>query len=382
MTQRTKITEFELLQYLREVLEGRGKWRLPGSLKLGEFSEWGRSWGRRDIDAVVEIGWEGEEWHLFVIEAKARNTPEAIETATAQAQTAATAALWPNRNPHPMIFVPYLSKERLDELEQRGVSGIDACGNAMVLVPGKLYVRRDGNPNQYRNDRDLSNPFSGLSAMVGRTLLLQREFKSLNDLHRSINQKGASISLSQVSKAIKALTEERLVHKTSKGIRLRDPLRLLDQLALGWKPPADAPTHACNLKPGTPLAEILESLVIQMPDGPICRWSITGESSVERYASFSQHGPRKIAVSNLLGTLQKLHPYMTTATTRNFAEVIFIQTIESGYYFHNEVDDQKFRWADPLQTWLELQAGDARQRTVARDLRELILKKTDYGNDT
>src|SRR5690606_6093037 len=153
---------------------------------------------------------------------------------------------------------------------------------------------------------------------------------------------------------------ERIVRKTPRGIRLRDPLRLLDQLALGWKPSPDTPSYACNLIPGTPLAEILESLAGQVRDGTVYRWAGIGESSVERYASFFQHGPRKIAVSDLPGTLQKLHPHMTKATTRNFAEVIFIQTNESGYYFHNEVDHQKFRWADPLQTWLELQAGDAR----------------------
>lgn len=383
MAHQAKISEADLLGLLHtQAAGGEGSFRLPGSLRLWVLSSGnGRitpsgQWEKTAADAIVAINWpdggSGEFWH-FAVEAKARNTPEAIATAIAQVHHYASRL---GDGFHPMILVPYLSDERLDELEMRGVSGIDACGNGVVMIPGKLYVRSGGKPNLYRGGRDLNNPFRGLSAMAGRMLLIQPRWNSLNEIHKAITDAGTNLSLSQVSKALKALREERIVSKTSKGIFLREPLQLLDLLGREWKPPADALTHACNVKPGTRFAEVFASLIQQMPDGTnLFQWAETGESSVGRHASFSESGPRKIAVTNLPLALQHLHHRITDPVAKNFADFIFIQTQESGYYFHNEVDYNGHLWADPLQTWLELQAGDARQRAAAIDLRDHILKR-------
>ena len=39
---------------------------------------------------------------------------------------------------NPMIIVPYLNEERLRELERENVSGVDLCGNGVVIVPDKI----------------------------------------------------------------------------------------------------------------------------------------------------------------------------------------------------------------------------------------------------
>jgi len=57
----------------------------------------------------------------------------------------------------------------------------------------------------------------------------------------------------------------------------------------------------------------------------------------------------------------------------NFADVQLIETGEAGFYFDNEIDGNGIRWASPLQTWLELNAGDARQQEAGRDLRKQLL---------
>ncbi|MEZ0390134.1 MAG: hypothetical protein ACAI34_23850, partial [Verrucomicrobium sp.] len=88
---------------------------------------------------------DGQEVFQFVVEAKTRATPQAIQLAVAQARSAAS-----EQGEWPMILVPYLAPERILELEKEGVSGVDLCGNGVVVVPGRLWVVRVGEPNLYR----------------------------------------------------------------------------------------------------------------------------------------------------------------------------------------------------------------------------------------
>jgi hypothetical protein len=342
---------------------------LPGGLEKREVQHFPGL-----ADAFVRLGWPGEESFQFSVEAKLENTPVMVAIAWQRAKLHGRML---EGNAYPMVLVPYLSEERLDELEREGVSGIDACGNGLVIVPGRIYARRSGRPNLYPSSRSLNDPFKGRSAMVGRVLLQRGRWPSLGELHRAVEAGGMKISLSQVSKAVSALADERIVRKVDGEFILIDGRLLLDRLALAWRSVRNPRPYACNLPPGVPLAEILARTAHGSSSrGKVVEWAITGESSVSRYAAFSQGGPRKIAVSNLLAVADALGA--TKEVTPAFADVHFIETEEPGYYFANEKDGEGTRWASRLQTWLELQAGDARQRDVARDMESQII--SEIGN--
>ena len=98
-----------------------------------------------------------------------------------------------------------------------------------------------------------------------------------------------------------------------------------------------------------------------------------GESSVQRYAAFAQGGPRRIAVTNLSQARNALGG--SAEAIPNFADIELVQTDEPGYFFINTVDADGMRWASKLQTWLELQAGDARQRQTAEELYEQLTRE-------
>jgi hypothetical protein len=317
--------------------------------------------GNEKADVRVELALPGEpEGFHFVVEVKARATPQTIQLAVAQAKSAAMAGEWP------MIQVPYLSPERLEELEREGVSGVDLCGNGVVLVPGRLCVVRSGAPNRYRDSRPLNNPYRGRSAMVARMLLQRPKWESLSDLGQAIRSMGVDLSLPQVSKAVKAMSEDLIVSKGSRLIALKDPLRLLDKLGGGWRKPSVRARQALRLPKGMDWAGALSA-------NPSLKWSVAGESSVTRHAIFSQGGPRRIAVSNLPLALKLLGG--TPEPVPNFADVELVETDEAGFFFGNETDKTGIRWASRLQTWLELQSGDARQQDAAKDLREQILRE-------
>ena len=310
-------------------------------------------------DACLEVALPGEtETFQFIVQSKSRSTPQSIEGAVAQAKTAVRDGQWP------MIQVPYLSPVRLDELESQRVSGVDLCGNGIVIVPGRLWVVRSGRPNLYRDSRPLHNPYRGRSAMVARMLLHQPRWESLKGLAAAIRAAGDELSLPQVSKAIHALGEELIISKTAGVITLREPLRLLDGLAGEWALARTQFRQALRLPAGMNWAEALSS-------EKLLRWAVTGESSVSRYVMFSQGGPPRIAVSNLTRAMDVLHG--TPEPVPGFADLELLETDEPGCFFATEADEDGVRWASPLQAWLELQAGDARQQDAARELRARIL---------
>jgi hypothetical protein len=109
---------------------------------------------------VLEIRWDGQK-QRFVVELKATWTPKSVAAAASRAvECAAPPELLP------MVIVPFLSRERLLELERKEVSAVDLCGNGVVVVPHKLLVSRSGQPNRFRDSRPLRNVYRGTASLV------------------------------------------------------------------------------------------------------------------------------------------------------------------------------------------------------------------------
>lgn len=65
---------------------------------------------------------------------------------------------------------------------------------------------------------------------------------------------------------------------------------------------------------------------------------------------------------------------LTPENVPSFANIELIETLDDSAYFANERDDDGVRYASRIQTWLELNSGDARQRETARDLYQSIIR--------
>jgi len=310
-------------------------------------------------DARIQLAW-GDFKFSAIIEVKTQSTPLMVLKAATQAKTSIIG------EELPMIMVPYLSPERLQDLEQMQVSGIDLCGNGIVVVPGYLYVLRTGQPNRFPESRPLSNPYRGRSALVGRMLLLHPKWQTLKELTSAIEKAGGDLSLPQASKAIQAMEDDLIVSKKSGLISLQEPLKLLDKLAASWEKFRPLERKAFRLPSETKWAQALSS-------DPQLQWAVTGESSVTRYIVFSQCGPRKIAVSNLPKAAKLLEGIPESIP--NFADVELLETLEPGIFFGSVTDNAGIHWASRIQTWLELKTGDARQQDAARELQNQILEE-------
>lgn len=311
------------------------------------------------FDARIRVSGPDELSVLFWVEVKAQSTPAAVWNAAGIVHDARV------HNALPLVIVPYLDPRRLADLEAQQINGVDLCGNGFINVPGRAYVQRTGNPNRFKDSRPLNNPYKGLSAMVARVLLTQPRWTSLSDLVREILSSGAELALSQASKAVSALQDDLILSKKGRTIELREPLRLLDRLGTEWRVPTFRRSQLLS-------ASMWSRELPRLDTEPGLKWGLLGESSVGQHAMFSQGGPIRVAVSDLSKATQILD--LATESIRNFAAIELLESNYPGFYFDNLVDEQGVRWASQLQTWLELQAGDARQQEAAKDIRRQILE--------
>ncbi len=71
-----------------------------------------------------------------------------------------------------MLLMPFLSELQLKELEREGISGIDLCGNCVVVYPGTFSVFRSGAKNRFPSSALIKNIYRKNSSMVGDFLFI------------------------------------------------------------------------------------------------------------------------------------------------------------------------------------------------------------------
>lgn len=313
-----------------------------------------------ELDALLRLGWQGESF-TFAVEYKARATPKALSNAIFETRAVKDAGL------NPLILVPYLSEQRLDELEARGVSGIDLCGNGIVMVPPKLLVRRSGAPNLFRESQKLKNVYRGASSLVARVFLSAPLFTSVQAVEEEIRQRGGSVSLSTVSKALKLLEEDLIISRNGGRISLLQPKMLLSRLVENYRVPGVRKRFVGKLK----TEEKSAIATLERESGrKNLRLALTGAGSTGYYATMARGKTIHIYCDGLDALLADLE----TEETRAFPSLEVLETNDATVYFDLERRDG-YPVASPVQTYLELMRGDKRDRETAEQVQERILSR-------
>jgi hypothetical protein len=317
----------------------------------------------------------GKKTTLFWAEYRKVGTPQQIQMAVLQAKEQAN-----KTGQLPLVIVPYLSEERLLGLEQSGVSGIDLCGNGMVIAPG-LWFFRTGFPNRFKSSAPIKNIYRGASSLVARVFLLKREYDRVGDIETEIVRRGGEISPGTVSKVLKELEAEILVGRGSGTIRLLQPEGLLERLVESFTLPKAEATFTGKVE--GELAQI-ERIICQIPATLVVR---TGTGSLDKYVTMATQPKLCLYTSSLSTLLGRLD---ATATTR-FPNIEIIETSSPLPFFDaremwdaREIADARetsgtrkpenqIRYASPLQTYLEMMQGDERLQQTALSLRERLI---------
>ncbi len=332
-----------------------------GPTRAGRPVERGRP---KRIDLWIGTRW-GEREYVFVAQVKARTTPKAFAEALAALRGRADRP----SGPRPMLIVPYLRGEQLRELEQCGVSGVDLCGNGVVVVPGELLVFRAGNLNRYRQSFGIRNAYRGASSIVARVFLLYPQYRRVREVWREIRQRGSGVALSTVSKALKRMEEDLIVRRDVGGIRLLQPDRLLERLAQNYRPPK-VTQRLLGKFAGT--QDDLNSLLWNARQEAGSRLVLTGLGSVGKYAVMAREQPLSAYCSRLASLLDRMGERFTRGG--RFANLELLETGEEFVYFDERTEERGFPWASPVQTYLELMQGDKRDQETADQVKRAILE--------
>lgn len=243
-------------------------------------------------------------------------------------------------------------------LREGRLSALDLSGNYMIQTPDLVAVRLD-QPNAYPSSRDIQQVFANDTSEVARLLLLEptRTFHSVTEVHEVCRQRGGTISLPTVSRALKGLHEEVVIHKARGQIRLLQARVVWDQLTAHYNAPRPQSTWQLRLDPDRRVEQLNALLGVGA-------WVWDGLTSASRWSATTPAlVPTLWARSGALAPEQ-----LRELESRRFYNTI-VHAISDGLPFF----DARGHVASPLECALALMQGDKRDQEVAASLSEALL---------
>lgn len=314
----------------------------------------------------VTISWGMKRWE-FAVEAKTRNTPRVLDEALRQARRRADES-----GRLPMVIVPFLGEKRLERLDEEGISGLDLCGNGLIIIPGRIFLRRTGQPNRYPESRPARFAYRGATSLVPRVFLRRAAYSSVSEIRDEIEAAGGVVAFSTVSKALARLEDDLIVDRSGRRIVLVQPDTLLDALVENYAAPK--PARTSQLKTPLQLGDFFR--LAQTPtagSGSPLRVVLSGASTQDRYSAGLRADVPTIYTDDLGELKQRIGEAWKVVD--RFANLKVIETRDPSPYFDARRDDGATLVASPLQAYLELAtAGDKRDAEMATQIRASILQ--------
>lgn len=308
------------------------------------------------VDAILEASWESDTFD-FLVEIKSRSRPAAFEAAIQRANSAAQGL-----GSYPMIILPFLSQQQLDELVERNVSGVDLSGNGVITIPNRVLVYRTGMKNRYPESPPTRYAYRGATSLVTRAFLCRAAFSSLADIDAEIRKRGGKVATSTISKALARMEDDLVVERSGGRIRLLQPDKLLDNLVADYRPPRIR--RKTSVQCLRPVSELLKNVSQEIS------LVLSGKSSIDGYAVM---GRDEIPVVYTNDIDRLLSGWGRDAKeSERFADLELIETDDPTVYF-----DQRLRnglpYASPIQSYVECRTGDKREKEVAAQVRSVIV---------
>jgi hypothetical protein len=354
-------TEKEMLDQLRS-----SKVSLPPlSLRFLEGDLAAR--GNLRFDALIEVSWRGSI-AKFAVECKSLSTPKAFQEGLNLLKTSSLP-----KGYAPLLFLPFLSERRLQVLEREGISGIDLCGNGVVVVPDMFAVFRSGEKNRFSSSAQIKNIYRKNSSMVGRVFLVCSAYDTVQEICAKINRRNPLVnrwdkkpmSLSTVSKSLKTLEEDLIVERTG-VIRLLQPDKLLEKLSENYVTPKIKERVRLKFNEES---ETLRKMLLNQSQELSLPLVATGTSSVGLFAVMQRGDLLSVYCPRVEILLERL----SGSRSDRFPNLDLIETEDETVYFDAR-QEGNFRWASPVQVYLELMAGDKRDQETAEQVKSYIIK--------
>lgn len=322
------------------------------------------------LDGLLHVRWDPHGLELpFAFQVKTRWSSLALQQFAQRVRTWGPAP----RAPRPMVILPYLSETHLTKLQEHGLSGLDLCGNGLLLDPPRLFVLRMGGKSRFPTASATPSIYQSqnISSLIARIFLLEPHFFGASAVLGACRERmmrlahaQPPLSLPTVSKSLTQLEHDLVIARRGRMRTLTDPVRLLEGLERSFQPPITTGTHLGKTDLST--AAIWSAL---RGLDPGIRVVATGRGSATRYTGLAGPERLQLYVSDLPRAREALHSRETVA----FPNVELLETTDEVVYFDAR-EDSAALWASPLQTYLELSRASPRERDVAGDLRKRLIQ--------
>ncbi len=199
-------------------------------------------------------------------------------------------------------------------------------------------------------------------------------FAEVQDLREEVNARNVLVvhwgetpmSLGTVSKALKGLEDDLIVDRRD-GVRLLQADKLLDRLSQNYEKPSVS--NQVRMKIDLDRAK-LARLIREKSDAAIAPVVATGLTSVSRYAVMQRDDILSVYCPRGARILEQL----PGKEDNRFPNFELLETEAQSVYFDAR-QENGFAWASPVQTYLELAAGDKRDRETAEQVRSYLLNR-------
>jgi hypothetical protein len=184
-----------------------------------------------------------------------------------------------------------------------------------------------------------------------------------------VTTRGGEVTLSTVSKVCSSLEDDLIIERKRQGrttrLRLLQAEKLLSCLADNYETPISQQEFIgkCSLN-----QEMLEALLRDWSQQTEGRIVLTGTSSSGRYATMAREPIRRYYCTDQTGILERLGE--SVSETDRFPNFQLSETADPTVYFdiRNDID------SSPIQAFVELNAGDKRERETAEQIRQRLLQ--------
>lgn len=271
-------------------------------------------------------------------------------------------------SPPPLLITPYLSTQNLETLEQHNLSGVDFCGNGILLWKG-FFMMRSGFKNQFKSlPVAMKNPYMGVAVQVAETLLNCNFFPTQKHICNSILKKSGQISLSQVNKALKTMEDDSIICRRGRIICLRDADSLLASLKKNHKRRKVTKRLYVMKSRDINIQQIIDFL-----NSSDIRWCHSPLSSLHYTQDFKEYGPLGFRVNNS-GLLMSSFPFEETKLPGQ-ADYVFEEVTEPLAYYNTTILQNGRRLSNDLECYLEVNPDNEQKEKAIKSLRARIIDR-------
>jgi hypothetical protein len=190
-----------------------------------------------EVDIILVLGF-GEKLINIYTEIKSKMTPKDVRLI--REKLPSTKVIGAENNAVYAFICPYLSPDSQKYCQEKNINFIDLSGNMLLRIPGQILIQRLNRPNLFKEPQLYRNPFIRGSSRVLRVLLKSPkrrwavsdiETELIEESQRQNTKDAFKLSISSISKTVRALEEQLLIRRDNLAILIPEPRYMLSMWA-------------------------------------------------------------------------------------------------------------------------------------------------------